>query len=65
MEKYQQRVVDERNENKDKMIKLYAFFETEIFASLDIEEARRLKQQATIMRELDDILGSRITAFQQ
>jgi hypothetical protein len=63
LQPHQQRVVDEKAENDERLTKLIAFTKTPIFAGLDSDERNRLDQQAATMAMLSDILGDRIAAF--
>ena len=63
MQDYQVRVVTERNELTEKIEKLTAFVEGEKFASVESEEASRLKNQLRVMREYQSILDARLKAF--
>lgn len=60
---HQQRVIDERAELNDKMVKLEAFTDTPLFASLDEAERRRLMAQHGAMFAYSTILTERIAAF--
>lgn len=63
MKPHQQRVVDEKSELDEKLSKLTAFYDTEIYRNLDHDEQKRLVKQADIMAEYSCILGDRIAAF--
>ena len=63
LQPHQQRVVDEKNELKDKLTKLCSFFESSIFAGLAEDERVRLRVQATFMDGYLRILEQRIAAF--
>lgn len=60
---HQQRVVDEKAELDDKLAKLKAFKESDLFNSLEIEDRVLLIVQCTYMREYSKILGKRIDRF--
>lgn len=60
---HQQRVVTEKAELDDKLIKLGGFFESPIFAGLPKEEQSRLWRQGDVMGDYSKILGERIAAF--
>ncbi len=65
MQPHQQRVVDEKTELDDKMVKLFAFVNTNpVFDSLPKDEQIRLKCQLNIMGFYSEILKARIAAFQ-
>jgi hypothetical protein len=67
MEPYQQRVVDEKAQNDDRLEKLGAFIDgkgnTSVFGELPEDEQERLVRQRSCMAELSGILGERIAAF--
>ncbi len=63
LQPHQQRVVTEKAELDEKLTKLTAFFNTEMFANLDDAEIERLQRQADIMGEYSDVLGERVAAF--
>lgn len=66
LQPYQERVVAEKKELDEKIVKLHAFCfgsDTKIFASLDPMERDRLEDQYTAMKKYSDILGQRIAAF--
>ena len=63
MEPHQQRVVDEKKANDEKLVKLSQFFATDIFKALPIEEQKRMHEQRGVMRQLSDVLDRRIKAF--
>lgn len=60
---HQQRVVDERDELDEKLLKLIAFFSTPTFAQLPAEEQDRLRMQVKFMDGYSTILQQRIEAF--
>jgi hypothetical protein len=60
---HQQRVVDEKAQNDERMEKLRQFFDTPIFAGLDEMEKFDLRYQFALMRELSGVLASRIGRF--
>ena len=63
MDKYQERVVNEKNELDIKLNSLQAFIAGILFETLDEAEQRRLKQQELIMGLYSDVLNERIEAF--
>jgi hypothetical protein len=64
MQPHQQRVVDEKTELDDKLVKLDAFIVgSEIFKDLPEDERTRLRKQAGFMKGYSDVLGDRIAAF--
>ena len=64
MEDYQQRVVDERDEIHEKIIRLVAFLvDPALLSRLNKGELSRLERQLTIMESYRDVLGERILAF--
>ena len=60
---YQQRVVDEKTELDDKLVKLIAFFDNPVFAQLPQAEQGRLRRQSSIMTDYSVVLAERIEAF--
>lgn len=63
MAPHQERVVTEKAELDEKRAKLSTFFDTDLFASIDEDECRRLLRQADAMQVYSQILGERIAAF--
>lgn len=63
LQPHQQRVVTEKAELDEKIGKLTAFFNTEMFANLDDAEIERLQRQADHMSAYSAVLGERIAAF--
>lgn len=61
---HQQRVIDERIELADKLGKLYAFFQSPIFATLSEAERSRLRSQARFMDGYLAVLAERIEAWE-
>lgn len=64
MEPYQQRVVDEHRDLRERLGKLASFMTTPIFVALPKDEQSRLIRQHSVMDEYDRILRERIAAFQ-
>lgn len=62
-ESHQQRVMDEKKELDEKLIKLNSFLKTPMFTNLISMEQARLRYQSIIMREYSLILEERISAF--
>ena len=60
---YQQRVIAERGQVKDRLTKLHAFICSEACMDLAAEERDRLARQAAIMGLYADVLSERIYAF--
>lgn len=60
---HQQRVVTERDELAERLSKLFAFFQSPIFAGLPAAEQTRLRSQARFMDGYLAVLGERIEAF--
>jgi hypothetical protein len=60
---YQQRVVGEYTELRDRVDKLKAFRETQLFQGLPLPEQNRLSRQFTLMCALSQVLMERIAAF--
>lgn len=63
LQPHQQRVVVEKLELDDKLIKLRAFLKTELFAGLSLTDRHLLEAQESIMGNYSHILGQRIAAF--
>ena len=64
MQPHQQRVVDEKAELDDKIVKLDYFTQTSPhWAGLPQEEKDRLTEQLAVMQKYSDILAARIAAF--
>ena len=63
MQPFQERVVQEKAELDEKIVKLKAFLETDTFKSLSVKEIDRLNRQFRAMCEYSSILGDRIAAF--
>lgn len=60
---HQQRVVDERQDNEERLGKLRQFLTTDLCFSLPFDERGRLVRQEKIMAELSEVLAERIEAF--
>jgi hypothetical protein len=60
---HQQRVVDEKTELDQKIVKLDQFIEGEVFETLPSDEQDRLVKQLRIMYRYFAVLGERIAAF--
>ena len=60
---HQLRVLEEFAQLTDRLDKLTAFFDTEIYQSLDVDERGRLKEQCALMGELQRVLAERVAAF--
>jgi hypothetical protein len=65
MHPHQERVVTEKFELDQKLIKLTKFLDSELFTSLAAAERDRLRRQRDAMQVYSDILGERIIAFQK
>lgn len=63
MQPHQQRVVDEKRELDDKIQKLTAFFNTEIYRGLRSAEKRLLSNQLMHMNGYSEVLADRISLF--
>jgi uncharacterized protein (DUF169 family) len=63
MAPHQERVVVEKKELDEKIEKLTAFKEGEVFAGLPVQEQERLSRQLRAMTEYSEILGERISEF--
>ena len=60
---HQQRVIDEKNELVERIIKLKAFFSTELFVNLNSEDKQLLQRQCIVMQDYAGILEQRIFRF--
>ena len=63
LQPHQQRVVTEKEELAEKLVKLLSFFQTPIFAGLSEAEQSRLRNQARFMDGYAAVLEERIAAF--
>jgi len=60
---YQQRVITERDNLVSKKVALSAFILSEVFATVDETEKKRMQHQEVIMGEYIQILDDRINNF--
>ena len=60
---HQLRVLEELAQLTDRLDKLTAFFDTDVYRSLDVDERGRLKEQCALMGELQRVLTERVAAF--
>lgn len=63
MQPHQQRVVAEKVELDEKIVKLRGFFGTTTWENVDPLEQDRMMRQYSAMSEYSNILGERIAAF--
>ena len=63
MEHYQERVIEEKRELDEKLVKLDTFIRGGQFALLPADEQRRMNQQGGFMESYSRILGKHIEAF--
>lgn len=63
MQPHQQRVVDEKTKLDEKIGKLRAFFDNQIYQSLPLDEQERLNRQLQHMLSYSEVLDERISAF--
>lgn len=63
MEAYQQRVVAERDDLADKVKKLGAFIDGDVFPTLSYAEGFRLGKQYGYMKQYLEVLNERIAHF--
>lgn len=63
MERYQQRVVDEKAALDEKLSALLAFQKSGIFSGLDEDERLLLKAQSGCMKAYANVLAARIAKF--
>lgn len=60
---HQLRVLEELAQLTDRLDKLTAFFDTDVYRSLDVDERGRLKEQCALMGELQRVLAESVAAF--
>lgn len=65
MEPYQERVIEERKELEERLIKLVAFIESAMFYDLQSDEKLRLQRQRDAMRLYLYILNERVKAWEK
>jgi len=65
MKEYQKRVVEEKTDLDNKLIKLNNFIESDKFEEQDEEEQDRLTRQGAAMQEYSVCLEERIAAFDE
>jgi|KBSMisStandDraft_5_1062788.scaffolds.fasta_scaffold01160_20 hypothetical protein len=65
MKEYQKRVVEEKTELDNKLVKLNNFIESDRFEDVDEEEQERLTRQGIAMQDYSLILEERIAAFDE
>jgi hypothetical protein len=63
MEPHQLRVIDERTDLTEKLVKLSGFLGTAVFSKLPEAEKLRMRRQFMIMQLYEQVLTERITAF--
>ena len=63
LQPHQQRVITEKADLDEKLVKLIAFFQTPVFADLSEAERSRMRNQARFMDGYSAVLGERIAAF--
>jgi hypothetical protein len=63
LQPYQERVVQERYDLNVKILALSKFFDTPMYASLELFDRSILVRQLNVMREYMEILESRIAGF--
>lgn len=63
MKSYQQRVIDEKAQLDERIIKLEAFLNTGTFKSLNFSEQFWLEKQFGVMADYSYVLGERIRRF--
>ena len=64
MKPYQERVIEEKMELDEKIVKLLAFIEGPLFSALSDDERRRMHRQLRAMGDYSDALNERIAAFE-
>ena len=65
MELWQERVIQEKKELDEKIIKLQTFIDGEEIKTIDETESLRLEVQLTLMQGYSNILEARITSWSQ
>jgi hypothetical protein len=65
MKEYQKRVVEEKTDLDNKLVKLNNFIESDRFEDIDEEEQERLTRQGIAMQDYSLILEERIAAFDE
>lgn len=63
MKPHELRVVDEKKELDEKIVKLTEFFRTKTFAYLDSADRHLMLEQRSFMIDYSDALGKRIARF--
>ena len=63
MQPYQQRVVDEKRELDERLLKLRNYLASPVSASLDLEDRVLLETQEDVMSDYSVVLASRIARF--
>jgi hypothetical protein len=63
LQPHQERVLAERDQLSERLEKLLAFFNSEIFSQVDWLEQSRMKRQAIHMERYLNVLNERIQAF--
>ena len=64
MHPHQQRVVAEKMDLDEKLVKLVAFAKTDIYSGLSEAERKRMDRQARAMTAYSIVLGERIASFE-
>lgn len=62
MQPHIERMIEEKEQLDERRDRLVAFFETNIFNSLDDAEKGRMRAQANFMLRYSEVLGDRIEA---
>lgn len=63
MQEYQQRVIEEKKQLDEKLLKLNTFCVGAIVKELELRERILLEMQSSAMQQYSDILDKRITNF--
>lgn len=63
LQPHQLRVIDEKDQVSERLLKLLSFFQTPIFQALSEAEQTRLRSQARFMDGYASVLEERIAAF--
>ncbi len=63
LQPHQRRVVQEKADLDEKLLKLRDFSRTALFASLPADEQFRMGRQCALMEQYSAVLGERIAAF--
>lgn len=60
MQAYMKRVVEEKEQLDERIVKITAFLSTDIYKRLPADEQLRISQQRELMYQYSDVLGQRV-----